>query len=178
RRPRKRSQIAKGFIERTLSDRNPLCRAAKLSGVGRIRQLLVHDQVHRQTDPEPGYVRCDSPESPFAFRCAEVHMNPGDVAVNELVQERRGQDVIASRFRRALLDVGDLALQFVQELFPLRKWPDALAAVAAGFLQYRMPVRTVRENATVTAGNRIDAGSGQRGIVDDEPGFFPAGKNE
>src|SRR5690606_2925353 len=119
RKPRKRSQIAKGFIERTLSDRNPLCRAAKLSGVGRIRQLLVHDQVHRQTDPEPGNVRCDSPESPFAFRCAEVHMNPGDVAVNELVQERRGQDVIASRFRRALLDVGDLALQFVQELFPL-----------------------------------------------------------
>src|SRR5690606_22604925 len=126
RKPRKRSQIAKGFIERTLSDRNPECRTANLSLVGRFRQLLVQDQVQRQADTEAGNVRCDGSESALAFRGAQVHVDPGNVAVDKFVQERRGEDVVASCVRRALLDVRDVALQLGQEFFPLRKRPDAL----------------------------------------------------
>src|SRR5918995_680718 len=76
RKPRKRSQIAKGFIGWTLSDRIVDCRAAKFLCVCGIGELPVQDQIHRETNAEARDVRGYRSKSSFAFRSAQVDMYP------------------------------------------------------------------------------------------------------
>src|SRR5690606_17963043 len=188
RKPRKRSQMEKGFIDDTLSEQDASNRFPGETGSGIARcdslrpggilELLVQNQVQRQAHPEAGNVGGDRAQAALVFRGAQVHVNPRCLAVDELVQEGCGEDVVASCVRCALPDVRDIAVQLTQELLSLWKGPDALAAVATGFLQHRVPVGTVGKDATVAAGNDIEAGTGQRRIVDDEPRLFPARQDE
>jgi hypothetical protein len=45
---------------------------------------------------------------------------------------RRGEDVVGVAVERALLDVGDVALERVFVILGQREWPDALAGGVAG----------------------------------------------
>jgi len=63
----------------------------------------------------------------------QIHVHPVRIVDQELFQERRGEDVVGVAVERALLDVGDVALERVFVVLGQRKRPDALAGGDAGF---------------------------------------------
>ena len=63
----------------------------------------------------------------------QIHVHPIRIVDQKLFQERRREDVVGVAVERALLDVGDVALERVFVIIWQRERPDAFAGGVAGF---------------------------------------------
>jgi len=93
-------------------------------------------------------------ESAFVISGGQIDMQPSDMLRHEAIEKARGEDVVGLAVERALLDVGDVALQRLIEIRIHREGPDAFAAVFAGLGQRGEQIVAIAERAAVARRQR------------------------
>ena len=99
----------------------------------------------------------------------DVAVDEGDIA-DELPQEQRGGDGTAPAIPR-VLEVGDVALELVLEVFQERKLPELLARALGRRPEGIRELIAGGEEAGAVVPQRHDTSAGERRVVDDDIGL-------
>ena len=87
--------------------------------------FLVQQQIQCKPHAEAGDVDRDVRQSALAVAGSKVDVHPVRVVGQKLFQKYRRQNLVGIVFKRALLDVGDIAFEGLLEVVVQWKWPDA-----------------------------------------------------
>src|SRR4030095_9275732 len=85
----------------------------------------ITEQRHPPGHAEPGYFGANSAQTALAARARKIHVDPWQL-VSEPLQQPHGENVIGATFHRALLDIGNAALERLVVVVVERKDGDPL----------------------------------------------------